>query len=104
MGKLETVLDVFEDEEMVCTRWQQALKMQVPQQFYVLCQDISQKSFRIAFQMPYFQAILAHLLYRMRRSCLMPPSTEETSDPFEHLVATISHQSHLCPLPLAAQP
>ncbi|KAL3512460.1 hypothetical protein ACH5RR_025177 [Cinchona calisaya] len=44
------------------------------------------------------------LLYRMRRSCLMPPSTEETSDPFEHLVATITHQSHLCPLPLSAQP
>ncbi|CAI9113288.1 OLC1v1013861C1 [Oldenlandia corymbosa var. corymbosa] len=44
------------------------------------------------------------LLYRMRRSCLMPPSTEETSDPFEHLVATITHQSHLCPLPLSIQP
>ncbi|KAL8457157.1 hypothetical protein ACS0TY_034318 [Phlomoides rotata] len=44
------------------------------------------------------------LLYRMRRSCLMPPSTEETSDPFEHLVATITHQSHLCPLPLSVQP
>ncbi|KAK1287173.1 hypothetical protein QJS10_CPB19g01620 [Acorus calamus] len=26
------------------------------------------------------------LLYRMRRSCLIPPSTEETSDPFEHIV------------------
>ncbi|KAJ9183147.1 hypothetical protein P3X46_007051 [Hevea brasiliensis] len=44
------------------------------------------------------------LLYRMRRSCLMPPSTEETADPFEHLVATITHQSHLCPLPLIVQP
>ncbi|KAL0356392.1 UNVERIFIED_CONTAM: DNA polymerase epsilon subunit B [Sesamum radiatum] len=44
------------------------------------------------------------MLYRMRRSCLMPPSTEETSDPFEHLVATITHQSHLCPLPLSVQP
>ncbi|KAK3415020.1 hypothetical protein EUGRSUZ_H00594 [Eucalyptus grandis] len=44
------------------------------------------------------------LLYKMRRSCLMPPSTEETSDPFEHLVATITHQSHLCPLPLVVQP
>ncbi|KAK9277998.1 hypothetical protein L1049_027555 [Liquidambar formosana] len=44
------------------------------------------------------------LLYRMRRSCLMAPSTEETSDPFEHLVATITHQSHLCPLPLSVQP
>ncbi|KAK9071821.1 hypothetical protein SSX86_008250 [Deinandra increscens subsp. villosa] len=44
------------------------------------------------------------LLYRMRRSCLIPPSTEETSDPFEHLVATITHQSHLCPLPLTVQP
>ncbi|XP_026409290.1 DNA polymerase epsilon subunit B-like isoform X1 [Papaver somniferum] len=44
------------------------------------------------------------LLYKMRRSCLIPPSTEETSDPFEHLVATITHQSHLCPLPLTVQP
>ncbi|CAA0818110.1 DNA polymerase epsilon subunit B2 [Striga hermonthica] len=44
------------------------------------------------------------MLYRMRRSCLMPPSAEETSDPFEHLVATITHQSHLCPLPLSVQP
>ncbi|XP_050234575.1 DNA polymerase epsilon subunit B [Mercurialis annua] len=44
------------------------------------------------------------LLYRMRRSCLMPPCTEETADPFEHLIATITHQSHLCPLPLTVQP
>ncbi|GAV68532.1 DNA_pol_E_B domain-containing protein/Dpoe2NT domain-containing protein [Cephalotus follicularis] len=44
------------------------------------------------------------LLYRMRRSCLIPPSTEETDDPFKHLVATITHQSHLCPLPLIVQP
>lgn len=26
------------------------------------------------------------MLYRMRRSCLMPPSTEETCDHFEHVV------------------
>ncbi|KAK3195226.1 hypothetical protein Dsin_026536 [Dipteronia sinensis] len=44
------------------------------------------------------------LLYRMRRSCLISPSTEETDDYFEHLVATIIHQSHLCPLPLMVQP
>ncbi|KAL6493468.1 DNA-directed DNA polymerase epsilon, subunit B [Orobanche gracilis] len=44
------------------------------------------------------------MLYKLRRTCLMPPSTEETSDPFEHLVATITHQSHLCPLPLSIQP
>ncbi|CAN0866426.1 DNA polymerase epsilon subunit B [Linum grandiflorum] len=44
------------------------------------------------------------LLYRMRRSCLIPPCTEETDDDFEHLVATITHQSHLCPLPLIVQP
>ncbi|KAF1883037.1 hypothetical protein Lal_00003219 [Lupinus albus] len=44
------------------------------------------------------------MLYRMRRSCLMPPSEEETDDPFQHLVATITHQSHLCPLPLTVQP
>lgn len=44
------------------------------------------------------------LLYRMRRSCLIPYSKEEASDPFQHLVATIIHQSHLCPLPLSIQP
>lgn len=33
------------------------------------------------------------LLYRMRRSCLMPPSTEETDDPFEHVL--YSHLSTL---------
>ncbi|XP_027359268.1 DNA polymerase epsilon subunit B [Abrus precatorius] len=44
------------------------------------------------------------MLYRMRRSCLMPPSKEETDDHFQHLVATITHQSHLCPLPLTVQP
>lgn len=25
------------------------------------------------------------MLYRMRRSCLIPPSSEETNDPFEHV-------------------
>ncbi|XP_068307001.1 DNA polymerase epsilon subunit B [Pyrus communis] len=44
------------------------------------------------------------LLYRMRRSCLVPPCTVETDDHFEHLVATITHQCHLCPLPLTVQP
>lgn len=44
------------------------------------------------------------MLYRMRRSCLIPPSSEETNEPFEHLVATVTHQSHLCPLPLTVQP
>ncbi|XP_027924509.1 DNA polymerase epsilon subunit B [Vigna unguiculata] len=44
------------------------------------------------------------MLHRMRRSCLMSPSTEETDDLFQHLVATITHQSHLCPLPLTVQP
>eukprot|EP00249_Psilotum_nudum_P007247 c20426_g1_i1 orf=272-1837(+) len=44
------------------------------------------------------------ILYRMRRSCVIPPSKEETEDPFEHLVATVTHQSHLCPLPLTTQP
>ncbi|KEH26806.1 DNA polymerase epsilon subunit B [Medicago truncatula] len=42
-------------------------------------------------------------LYNMRRSCLLPPSETETVDPFQHLVATITHQSHLCPLPLTKQ-
>ncbi|RVX14082.1 DNA polymerase epsilon subunit B [Vitis vinifera] len=73
------------------------------------------EEFRSTFQMPYSphrikfytQEIVLFrqdLLYRMRRSCLVPPSPEETSDPFEHLVATITHQSHLCPLPLSVQP
>eukprot|EP01018_Ginkgo_biloba_P028571 Gb_41127 [translate_table: standard] len=44
------------------------------------------------------------MLYRMRRSCVVPPSREETTEPFEHLVATVTHQSHLCPLPLTMQP
>ncbi|CAH8357691.1 unnamed protein product [Eruca vesicaria subsp. sativa] len=44
------------------------------------------------------------LLYQMRRSCLITPSAEETDDPFHHLVYTITHQSHLCPLPLMVQP
>ncbi|KAI5673983.1 hypothetical protein M9H77_14347 [Catharanthus roseus] len=44
------------------------------------------------------------LLYRMRRSCLIPYLKEEASDPFQHLVDTIIHQSHLCPLPLSLQP
>lgn len=26
------------------------------------------------------------LLYRMRRSCLMPPSVTETADPFQHVI------------------
>ncbi|VVB17735.1 unnamed protein product [Arabis nemorensis] len=44
------------------------------------------------------------LLNRMRSSCLITPSSEETNDPFQHLVSTITHQSHLCPLPLLVQP
>ncbi|ESQ50132.1 hypothetical protein EUTSA_v10001961mg [Eutrema salsugineum] len=44
------------------------------------------------------------LLYQMRRSCLITPCSEETDDPFQHLVYTITHQSHLCPLPLMVQP
>lgn len=89
--------------------------------------------FRIKFYTQEIVFFRQDLLYRMRRSCLLPPSTEETSDPFEHvssfsslhlqacftkhptrilmyplfllqLVATIVHQSHLCPLPLNVQP
>ncbi|KAK9168249.1 hypothetical protein Syun_000389 [Stephania yunnanensis] len=59
---------------------------------------------RIKFYTQEIVVFRQDLLYRMRRSCLVPPSTEETSDHFEHLVATISHQSHLCPLPLTVQP
>ncbi|KAJ4869580.1 DNA polymerase epsilon subunit B2 [Raphanus sativus] len=42
------------------------------------------------------------LLYQMRRSCLITPSSAD--DPFLHLAHTITHQSHLCPLPLMVQP
>lgn len=44
------------------------------------------------------------ILYRTRRNCIIPPSNEETQDNFQHLVATVLHQSHLCPLPLTSQP
>ncbi|KAK9732461.1 hypothetical protein RND81_04G002100 [Saponaria officinalis] len=59
---------------------------------------------RIKFYSQEIVVFRRDLLYRMRRSCLIPPSTAETSDPFAHLVATIVHQSHLCPLPLTIQP
>lgn len=59
---------------------------------------------RIKFYSQEIVVFRRDLLYRMRRSCLIPPSTAETSDPFAHLVATIIHQSHLCPLPLTVQP
>eukprot|EP00897_Mesotaenium_endlicherianum_P003690 jgi/Mesen1/3349/ME000191S02482 len=44
------------------------------------------------------------LQHRMRRSCVVKPSEDETSDPFQHLVVTALQQSHLCPLPLTTQP
>ncbi|KAH9607360.1 hypothetical protein KSS87_020131 [Heliosperma pusillum] len=59
---------------------------------------------RIKFYSQEIVVFRRDLLYRMRRSCLIPPSTAETSDDFSHLVATIVHQSHLCPLPLTIQP
>ncbi|GMH14107.1 hypothetical protein Nepgr_015948 [Nepenthes gracilis] len=59
---------------------------------------------RIKFYTQEIVVFRRDLLYRMRRSCLLPPSTAETSDPFGHLVATMIHQSHLCPLPLTIQP
>ena len=42
--------------------------------------------------------------YKMRRAVICKPSEEETSDPFEHMVVTMLHQSHLCPLPLTMKP
>ncbi|KAL5995452.1 hypothetical protein ACLOJK_025514 [Asimina triloba] len=65
---------------------------------------ISYDEYRIKFYTQEIVFFRQDLLYRMRRSCLIPPSKEETNDPFEHLVATITHQSHLCPLPLTVQP
>lgn len=59
---------------------------------------------RIKFYSQEIVVFRRDLLYRMQRSCLISPSTAETSDPFSHLVATIIHQGHLCPLPLTIQP
>ena len=50
------------------------------------------------------------LLYRMRRSCLIPPSTEETDDPFEHVMSLYTESSssfllnHVCRLFLSIYP
>ncbi|XP_022137711.1 DNA polymerase epsilon subunit B isoform X2 [Momordica charantia] len=74
------------------------LRMHVPNAIF------SSNPCRIKFYTQEIVFFRQDLLYRMRRSCLIPPSTEETSDPFEHLIATITHQSHLCPLPLVIQP
>ncbi|KAK9827395.1 hypothetical protein WJX81_006181 [Elliptochloris bilobata] len=43
---------------------------------------------------------------RMRRMCLRPPAGGGAArgEMFEHLCATLLQQSHLCPLPLEAQP
>ncbi|CAM6105733.1 unnamed protein product [Calypogeia fissa] len=59
---------------------------------------------RIRFYAQEIVLIREDLICRMRRSCIITPSEEETKDPFEHLVATVTHQSHLCPLPLTVQP
>ncbi|CAL5346709.1 unnamed protein product [Camellia sinensis] len=44
------------------------------------------------------------LLYRMRRSCLMPPSTEETTDPFEHSNAEAIVKRHAYTLVVPKSP
>ncbi|CAK0783094.1 hypothetical protein CVIRNUC_006289 [Coccomyxa viridis] len=45
---------------------------------------------------------------RMRKLCLLAPNDEGSDSPsdamFEHLCATLLQQSHLCPVPLEAQP
>lgn len=41
--------------------------------------------FRIKFYTQEIVFFRQDLLYRMRRSCLIPPSKEETADPFEHV-------------------
>jgi hypothetical protein len=41
--------------------------------------------FRVKFYTQEIVFFRQDLLYRMRRSCLIPPTTEETSDPFEHV-------------------
>ncbi|KAF8389639.1 hypothetical protein HHK36_024158 [Tetracentron sinense] len=71
----------------------------LPCNFYALKSESSFTPKKSCFSIKIFS-----IEYRMRRSCLIPPSTEETNDPFEHLVATITHQSHLRPLPLTVQP
>lgn len=44
------------------------------------------------------------LLAEMRRSCLLEPSFEETTDVSEHLVKTVLDQGHLAPMPLYTTP
>lgn len=45
-----------------------------------------------------------NLLAKMRRHCVVQPSTGESSDLTEHLVKSVVEQAHLSPLPLVAQP
>ncbi|KAK3192937.1 hypothetical protein Dsin_024247 [Dipteronia sinensis] len=72
-------------------------------QEYIPIAIFSSNPCRIKFYTQEIVFFRQDLLYRRRRSCLIFPSTEET-DHFEHLVATIIHQSHLGPLPLMVQP
>lgn len=46
--------------------------------------------YRIKFYSQEIVIFRRDLLYRMRRSCLIPPSTAETSDPFAHVSLYIS--------------
>ena len=46
---------------------------------------------------------------KMRRNCLIPPDDDKLTDKqewpvFQHLVATLVQQAHLCPLPLTQSP
>ena len=44
--------------------------------------------YRIKFYTQEIVFFRQDLLYRMRRSCLMPPSMEETTDPFQHVICS----------------
>ncbi|KAE8732408.1 glutamate decarboxylase 5-like [Hibiscus syriacus] len=80
------------------------LQKHVPNAIFLVTPAVNSNRLGVKFYTQEIVFFRQDLLYRMRRSCLLPPSTEETDDPFEHLVATITHQSHLCPLPLFVQP
>ncbi|KAG4991873.1 hypothetical protein JHK87_025330 [Glycine soja] len=85
LRKLETVLDDFESVEVVPS-------------LFVFMGNFSSKP---------CEMIASHPRLKEHSKLLIipgPDDAEETDDLFQHLVATITHQSHLCPLPLTVQP
>ncbi|KAL5142797.1 DNA polymerase epsilon subunit B [Glycine soja] len=97
LRKLETVLDDFESVEVVPS-------------LFVFMGNFSSKPCNRSFHSNSSLrcALPNYLTEELQSTSLMPyfqaTPAEETDDLFQHLVATITHQSHLCPLPLTVQP